>query len=395
MSPATTVIVGGGLAGQRCAEALRRLGHDGPIVLVCGEPVPPYDRPPLSKALLAGAGSMDAPRLRDDAWYAANAVDLLLGTRATALDAVARRLVVAGGRELPFDHLVVATGAVPRRLPMLDRCDNALTLRDLADARELRGRLGAGVRVLVVGAGFLGLEVAATATGLGAEVAVVEAAPAPASAILGIGAGARLAELHRRHGVAVRTGTQIRRVLRGGRDELRGVELDTGTRLAADVAVVAVGAVPDTRWLSGAGLPADGLPVATGGTTAVPDVLAAGDAARPPHPVTGAPTRSEHWEAAARSGAAAARTIVGVPHPPEPPPSFWSDQHGVRLHLVGDPRRADAVTTDGDPETDTYISTYWRAGRPAAVLLVGCPAELPAARRRVATGIPDPERRAA
>ncbi|HEU4973644.1 MAG TPA: FAD-dependent oxidoreductase [Baekduia sp.] len=392
---AGVVIAGGGLAGQRCAEALRRGGYDGPVRIVCGEDAPPYDRPPLSKGALAGTQEAAGLRLRDDRWYAEHDVELVLGRRAAGLDPAARRVQLAGGQELPYEHLVVATGATPRSLPGLERHAGALALRDVGDALALRGRLAPGARLVVVGGGFIGLEVAATATALGAEVTVLEATGAPLSGPLGGAAGARFAALHRRRGVRLETGVRIARAI--GTRTIRGVALADGRRVPADVLLVAVGAAPDTRWLAPAGLPPDGVPVDGGGRTGVPAVLAAGDAARPRDPRTGALRRSEHWDAAVRSGAAAARTILGLPEPPEVPAFFWSDQHGVRIQLVGEPHGADRTTTDGDPHSDAYATTYWRGDRPVAVLLVGRPHGLAGARRLIAgtTTHTDPERQAA
>jgi 3-phenylpropionate/trans-cinnamate dioxygenase ferredoxin reductase subunit len=387
------VIVGGGLAGQRCAEALRRGGFDGRVRLVCAEPTPPYDRPPLSKELLAGERDLASLRLRPDRWYDDNDVELLTGRRAAAIDPHERNVVLQDGARLTYDRLVVATGAGARTLPELAGRDNVLTLRDAGDATVLAQRIGPGVRLLIVGGGFIGLEVASTASGLGAAVTVLEAAPAPLACALGAGTGHWFARLHRRNGIDVRVGARI--AATRGRGSCDAVELGDGGWLQTDVVLVAVGAVPDTRWLARAGLDPDGVVVGPGGACAVPGILAAGDAARPVDPFTGRPGRREHWESAARSGTAAARCLLGHAPAPEPPAGFWSDQHGIRINLVGDPSRADRTTVDGDLDAADFAVTYWRRDVPVAVLLAGRPDALPAARALLADPPTTNEKRSA
>ena len=352
-----TVIVGGGLAGQRFAETLRREGHDGPLRMICAEPIAPYDRPPLSKELLAGERKADSLRLRDDAWYRDQSVELHLGVRACGLDTERRRIALSDGTALPYASLLIATGAAPLVPPPLHGYENVLTLRDLPDAALLAEHLRAGARLVIVGAGFIGLEVASTANALGAEVVVVEAAPAPLAGPLGIEVGSWFARLHRRRGVELHVGAPVTAV-RGAR-QARELRLADGTRLRADVVLAAIGAAPDTSWLGG------GIPAASG-------ILAAGD-------VTG----HGHWEAAARGGADAARRLLGRPIAPPRAAGFWSDQHGVRFQLVGDTTGADRIDVEGDPAACDFSVTYWRADRPAAVLLADRPAELPGARRAI------------
>ncbi len=376
------VIVGGGLAAQRCCEALRRGGHDAAIRIVCGEDSAPYDRPPLSKDVLAGGRAPETLRFRADSWYAEQDIDLLLGAPAVALDAPMRRLTLAGGSTVPYGRLVVATGACARRLATLDGRENVMVLRDLADALGLAGRLRPGAHVVIVGGGFIGLEVASTARSLGVDVTIVEAAPTPLAGPLGERLGGWFAGLHREEGVDVLTSARIACV--HGRRSVAAIDLEDGRRLEPDTVLVAIGAVPDTSWLAASGLPVDGLPVDGRCATALADVYAAGDVARPADPVTGAPLRREHWEAAARTAAVAARSILGREAGPEPPAGFWSDQYGLRVQLVGEPQGANRVEIDGEPESRDFAATFWRGARPAAVLLVGRPAGLPAARRLVA-----------
>ena len=379
------VIAGGGLAGQRCAETLRAKGFDGPIKMVCEEPLPPYDRPPLSKELLSGELPAGALPLRPPGWYADHEVDLLLGTCATGLDAAARRLELDRAPALPYDRLLVATGAAPRALPLLEGYSNAGPLRSYADARRLERMLRPGARLVVVGAGFVGLEVAATARRRGVEVTLIEAAAAPLAAVLGIRVGVWFAELHRSEGVEVLLSARISAVR--GRTRLHALLLGGGRRVDCDHVLVGVGVAPATRWLAGSGLDPAGVLVDESGRSDVPGVYAAGDAARPYDPALGRHVRTEHWEAAARQGAAAARAMLGLEPAPLPPASFWSDQYGVRVQYVGHAREADRVVIDGDPDARDFQAEFTRAGATVAVLLAGRPRALPDARRRVQAGL--------
>ena len=281
------VIAGAGLAAQRCAEALRRRGHDGPLTMLSAEDHPPYDRPPLSKELLAGERETSSVFLRPDGWHRDNGVELRLSTPATGIDR-RRRVVLTGSGELPFDRLLVATGARARRLPTLAGFDNVGVLRDLPDALTLARAVRPGARIVIVGGGFIGLEVASTARALGAGVTVLEAADAPLVSVLGARLGAWFARLHTGAGVELVTGAAIARV--HGTGTVSAVELADGRRFESDFVLVAIGAQPDTAWLAAAGLPAGGVPTGPTGASAVPGIFAAGDAARPLDPVTGGPS---------------------------------------------------------------------------------------------------------
>ncbi|UGS38958.1 NAD(P)/FAD-dependent oxidoreductase [Capillimicrobium parvum] len=375
------VVAGGGLAAQRACETLRRAGHDGPIRVVCGEQHAPYDRPPLSKEFLAGELGPDELRYRPDDWYREQEVDLLLGERAARLDAHARRLALDGGAVLRYDRLLIATGSEPRRLPGVAGRDNVHELRTLADAQGLREAIAAGRRLAVVGAGFIGQEVAAGATRAGARVTIVEAAAAPLAAILGEELGGWFARLHREEGVEVLLSARIAR-LHGGRG-VEAIELEDGRRIDCDAVVVGIGTQPATGWLAGSGLDPAGVLVDGAGRTVAPGVFAAGDASRPFDARLGVHLRTEHWEAAARQGAAAARAMLGLPVAASPAPSFWSDQHGVRIQYVGHAHGADGIEIDGDPGARDFTATFTASGRPVAALLVGRPHALPALRRRL------------
>ncbi len=360
------VLAGAGLAAQRCAETLRALGHDGPVTMIGAERRPPYDRPPLSKAVLAGERPNLA--LRPAGWHARHGIDLRLGTAAAGLDGTRRRVHLAGGETLPYDRLLVATGARPVTLPGLEGLQNVQAFRTLEDALALAVALRPGLRLAVLGAGLIGQELASAAIARGARVTLVDAAPAPFDALLGPGAGRLLAGIHRRAGVDLRVGRRFAAVRRKG-EAATALVLDDGAAVACDRVVVAVGVRPELAWT--------GL---TPGATPPPGLLLAGDVAG-----TG------HWEAAARQGAAAARTLLGLPARAEGPPLVWSDQHGIRLQRLGDPRGADHRTLDGDPAAGDFAITFHRAGRPVAVTLAGRPGALPAARRRLRCAVPDQE----
>jgi len=360
------VLVGAGLAAQRCIQALRRRGHDGPITLLGDEGVLPYDRPPLSKERLAGAMEDVALTLRPAAWYAEHGVELRLADPAVALEPGVVR--TASGAALRYDRVLIATGTRP--IPLADAAPfaNVHTLRTADDAAALGARLRPGARLLIAGAGFVGQEVAATARSLGVAVTLIEAAPAPLHGPLGPRLGGWFAELHRAEGVDVRLGVRIAR-FDGAAGRLHGVVLDDGTALACDDLLVGIGVRADTAWLASAGLPADGLPVDARGATALPGVFAAGDVAR-----------GDHWEAAVAQGVAAAHGMLGLDPPAQPRPSFWSDQYGIRVQFAGDARGADAIELDGDPDARDFTALFLRDGVVRAGLLVGRPRALPALR---------------
>jgi NADPH-dependent 2,4-dienoyl-CoA reductase/sulfur reductase-like enzyme len=364
--PSSVLIVGGGLAAQRAAETLRARDHRGPIRVVCGEPVAPYDRPPLSKELRAEP-------FRPAAWYEEQEVELLLGRRAASLDVRAQRVLLDDGASLAYDDLIVATGARPRRLPMFAGRPNAHELRTVADTEGLRAALVPGARLAIVGAGFVGQEVAATARGLGVDVTLIELAAAPLAHVLGPELGGWFADLHRSEGVRVELGVSVVDARPGAVGApISELLLSDGRVVEADAVLVGVGVAPETRWLAGTPL-ADRVAVDDGARTVLRHVYAAGD-------VTG----GQHWELAARLGAAAARSILGLPAVAAPPSSVWSDQYGVRIHLVGEAAGADAVEIDGSPPARDFTAVLRRHGAVVGALLVGRPRELPRWRRQLA-----------
>ncbi len=381
MSGAGVVIVGGGLAGQRCVETLRRRGYDQRIRMVCAEPVPPYDRPPLSKGLLAGTSDLDSVWLRPEEWYAANEVELMLGLMGIRLDPVPHVLVVSGGRRLPYDKLLIATGSRARQLPFLRGYRNVHTVRTIFDVERLRSQLVPGGRLAIVGAGFIGEEIASTARGLGLEVTMIEAQSTPLAGILGERVGSWFGELHRSEGVEVVTSAMLEGARGNGRVE--ELALKDGRSIECDVVVVGIGVAPETGWLEGTGLPGDGVPVSVGGRTPIPDVFAAGDVAAVFEPRLGRHMRTEHWDSAARSGAAAARTMLGEGEEAPPLPSFWSDQYDLRISYVGHAGIADDHRIEGDPSSRELAVIYEREGSPVAALTVDQPRRLAELRRQI------------
>jgi NADPH-dependent 2,4-dienoyl-CoA reductase/sulfur reductase-like enzyme len=382
MNDQGVLIVGGGLAAQRAAETLRRRGHEGPLRICCAEPVAPYDRPPLSKRILAGEVGEESLAYRSRDWYRDNEVELALGDRAASLDPLAHTVRCDSGARYPYDRLLIATGGSPRRLPFLAH-PNVHTLRDLADVRRLRAALAPGARLAIVGAGFIGQEVAATARGLGAEVTLIEALPTPLAPILGEEIGGWFADLHREEGVDVRLGAALAEAR--GDAAVEELVLADGARVACDVVLVGIGTVPATDWLAEHGFAA-GVPVDAAGRSPLPDVFAAGDAALSLDPSSGVHHRTEHWEAAAWQGAAVAKAMLGEEAGSPPPASFWSDQYGLRVQCVGDPRGADCTELDGDPAGRDFEVLFTRAGVAVAGLAVGRPAAIRRFRRQIEDG---------
>jgi 3-phenylpropionate/trans-cinnamate dioxygenase ferredoxin reductase subunit len=373
-------VVGAGLAAQRAIETLRRHGYDGVIRLVAGEPQLPYDRPPLSKEYLAGEAREQSLYLRPAGWYAQNEIDLLLGAQARRLDVESREVVLAGGERLEFSRLLIATGGTPRRLNDTSGYDNVHVLRTLDDARRLRNAIASRPRVVIIGAGFIGQEVAATAKRLGAGVTLLDAAPTPLAAHLGLLLGSWFVRFHRERGVEMILSARIARL--HGTKTVSAIELDDGRRIECGLVVVGIGTEPATTWLRGSGLDERGVRVDPDGCTVIPAVFAAGDASLRLDPRLGRHVRTEHWEAAARQGADAARAMLGVARTGGTLPSFWSDQHGVRIQFIGHagPGR---LVIDGDLDAPDFSATFVRDGRPIGALLVGRPHALPAIRRQL------------
>ena len=340
----SVAVIGASLAGLSAARALRDQGFDGELTIVGGEALRPYDRPPLSKEFLAGTvGEDDLALESDDEDLRAT---WLLGVHATALDAAAGVVALDDGTSIHADGVVVATGARARSWPGSEHLAGVHVLRTIDDALALRADLRPGARLVVIGAGFIGAEVASTATKLGLDVTVVEAAPAPLAGPLGERLGAAVARLHAEHGTRLLCGIGVAG-LTGG-DRVTGVLLADGRSIPADVVVVGIGAVPNVEWLRDGPLElANGVVCDAGGATAIPNVVAVGDCAAWHEACLGRPHRVEHWTGALERPAIAVATLLagGRHHgAPAKPPYFWSDQYGCRIQFAGIARPDDELT---------------------------------------------------
>jgi len=371
----TIAVAGASLAGLRAVQALRREGFSGRLVAVGEESEPPYDRPPLSKDVLAGKWDAERTRLLRPEDEALD-VEWRLGRAAEALDLGARELRLAGGERLGFDGLVIATGTYARRLPGTPPLAGIHVLRTLADCLALRAALDASPRVVVIGAGFIGLEVAATCRGRGLEVTVIESLAAPLERGLGAELGGYVGEIHRDQGVDLRLGARVARLV--GAERVEAVELADATRVPADVVVVGIGAAPATQWLEGSGLElADGVVCdAACRATRAPFVVAAGDVARWPNPVFGASMRIEHWtNATEQADHAAATLLAGAGGEPfAPVPFVWSDQYDRKIQLAGRLEGADETRViDGSLAERRFVMLFGREGRLCGVLGINRP----------------------
>lgn len=356
----TFVIVGASLAGAKAAQTLREEGFAGGLVLVGAEAERPYERPPLSKGYLLGKEEKAGFYVHDEGWYRENSVELLLGRRVTSLDRAAHRVELDGGEQLGYSKLLLATGASPRRLdlPGAD-LDGVHYLRRAEDSERLREAFRAGGRVVVVGAGWIGLETAAAAREYGCEVTIIEPQPAPVQAALGPEIGGFFAEVHRRHGVDVRLGRMVTEFR--GTERVRAVMADDGSEVPADVVIVGVGARPDSEVAERAGLAVDnGVLVDEALHTADPDVYAAGDVANAFNPRYGAHIRVEHWANALHEGPAAARAMLGQEVSYDRAPYFFTDQYDVGMEFAGwfPPGGYDAVVTRGDLDARAFHA-FW------------------------------------
>jgi 3-phenylpropionate/trans-cinnamate dioxygenase ferredoxin reductase component len=362
------VIVGGSLAGAKAAETLRKEGFGGPVVLVGAEPETPYERPPLSKGYLLGTADRESPRVHPADWYPENDVDLRTGVRATHLDPVAHRLTLDTGEELGYAKLLLATGASARRLPVPGAdLDGVRYLRTFADSDQLLADLsGGGKRVLIVGAGWIGLEVAAAARHHGNDVTIVEPQPTPLHAALGPDMGAVFARLHRQHGVDLFTDTTVRE-FRGTDGRVTSVVTDGHAGLDADLVVVGIGATPNIELAAAAGLEVDnGVVTDHALRTSAADVFAAGDVASSFHPLYGRYVRVEHWANALNGGPAAARSMLGQDMSYDRVPYFFTDQYDLGMEYSGLGGPGDTVVTRGNPDDGAFIAFWLENGRVTA-----------------------------
>ena len=387
MAMESVIVVGASLAGWRATEGLRAEGYDGKISLVGLEPHLPYDRPPLSKQILAGTWPPEKAVLADKKRSSELQVHEVLGRQAVRLDADGRKVELEDGTVLSGDGVVVATGAAPRRLSgteSLGPADGLFVLRTLDDSLALRAAVTAaeGTRVVVVGAGFIGSEVASTCAGLDCRVTVLEVMDVPLSNVLGPVVGGHCASLHGAHGVDLRTGVGIERVERGLEGARLSVHLASGETLDADVVVMGIGVAPSTAWLEGSGLTIDNGVICDDRLFAADGIVVAGDIARWRwrHDVWDELVRIEHWEVAANAGLAAARSLLAgradaVPFTPIP--YFWSDQYGIRIQVLGNPGGDDEVEIAlGSLAEGKFLAVYGRDDRLRGVMAIGMPRQL-------------------
>ncbi|MDN3295395.1 FAD-dependent oxidoreductase [Streptomyces ficellus] len=400
MGPRGVVVVGAGQGGLDTAAALRGRGYTGRITLVGDEPVVPYQRPPLSKGFLTGAMTAGELELRPRSFFAAHDIELVSGNRAAKIDREGRTVLLESGTSLPYDRLVLATGARPRTLPVPGAAalSGVLTLRGLADAERLRERLtGPPRRLVVVGAGFIGLELAATARKLGHEVTVVEAQARALARALTPVMSARLVAEHLDAGVRVLLSREVTALWGDSSGRVEVVELDGGERVPADLVVVGVGVLPNTELAAAAGLQVgDGVIVDAHLRTDDPDIHALGDCARFPSPHAGRHVRLESVQNASGQAACVAAAICGEPVAYTAVPWFWSEQYALRLQIAGLTAGHDETVVVGDPDGGRFSVFCFREGRLTGVESVNRPADHGIARRLLATGsdlAPDEVRR--
>jgi len=358
------VIVGASLAGAKAAQALREEGFDGPITLIGDEPHRPYERPPLSKDYLQGVSERENVFVHPDGWYAEHHVELRLSTEVTALDPGAHQVVLAGGDRLGYDKLLLTTGSIPRRVTVPGAgLEGVHYLRRLEDSEHIRAAFATASRVAIIGAGWIGLETAAAARAAGLEVTLLEAAELPLLRVLGAEVARLFADLHRRHGVDLRTGVTVSE-LTGDAGRVTGVRLGAGTVVDADVVLVGVGIAPNDALAREAGLDVgNGITVDEHLRTSHPDVYAAGDVANAYHPLLGQHVRVEHWANARRQGATAAKTMLGHDAVYDRLPYFFSDQYDLSMEYTGYIGSAgyETVVFRGDPASTEFIA-FWLAG---------------------------------
>jgi 3-phenylpropionate/trans-cinnamate dioxygenase ferredoxin reductase component len=372
----SVLIVGGGAAALAAVETLRSEGYAGSLTMVCDEPELPYDRPPLSKQVLTGAWDVERTRFREAAHYADLGVRLVRG-RAGALDPDARTVYLSDGYPLRFDGLIIATGVRPRRLPTGHELAGVHVLRDHPDVAALRAAFAGTPRVVIVGGGFLGLEVAAAARGLGLDVTVIEPLAQPMIRQVGPMIGAEVARLHREHGVDLRTGLGVTELMGDG-GVLTGVALTDGSVVPAECALVAIGAAPATEWLDTSGLTIGDGVECDEFCRAAPGIYAAGDVASWVNPRYQRRMRVEHRMNATEQGSAAAVNLLrGDVQPFAPLPYFWSDQYNVKIQVHGHRSDGAEVTIeDGSPADGKFVALYREDGAPTAVLGWNSPARL-------------------
>ncbi|MDO3638247.1 NAD(P)/FAD-dependent oxidoreductase [Mycolicibacterium arseniciresistens] len=378
------VIVGGGLAAARTAEQLRRSQFSGAVTIVSDEDHLPYDRPPLSKEVLRS--ETDDVTLKPAEFYDENDITMLLGAGAKAVDTAARTLTLTDGREIGYDELVIATGLVPKRIPSFPDLAGIHVLRNFNESLALRREAGSARRAVVVGAGFIGCEVAASLRSMGVEVTLVEPQPAPLANVLGQQIGELVARVHRAEGVDVRCGVGVSEVV--GTDKVEKVVLADGAEVEADLVVVGIGSTPAVGWLEGSGIALDnGVVCDAQGRSSAPNVWAIGDVASWRDTV-GQQVRVEHWSNVADQARVLVPAMLGQDVPQVVSvPYFWSDQYDVKIQCLGEPEADDIVHVVED-DGRKFLAFYERDGVVAGVVGGGMPGKVMKTRAKIANGAP-------
>ncbi|ORB72082.1 FAD-dependent oxidoreductase [Mycobacterium shinjukuense] len=378
------VIVGGGLGAARTAEQLRRAGYAGRLTIVSDEVHLPYDRPPLSKEVLRS--EVDDVALKPREWYDENDITLRLGSAATGLDTAAQTVTLADGSVLGYDELVIATGLVPKRIPTFPDLDGIRVLRSFDESMALRAHASAATHAVVIGAGFIGCEVAASLRGLGVDVVLVEPQPTPLAAVLGEQIGALVTRLHCAEGVDVRTGVGVAEVR--GNGHVDTVVLTDGSELRADLVVVGIGSHPATDWLQGSSVQVDnGVICDEAGRTSAPNVWAVGDVASWRDRM-GHQARVEHWSNVADQARVVVPAMLGADVPSNVVvPYFWSDQYDVKIQCLGEPHATDIVHLIED-DGRKFLAYYERDGVLVGVVGGGLPGKVMKTRAKIAAGTP-------
>lgn len=385
------LIVGAGQAGGRAAEALRAAGHAGAITLVGDEPEPPYERPPLSKGVLAGEEAAESTWLHPREYWRGKDIELLTGVRAQAIAPASRSVLLDSGARLEYEHLLLATGSRVRPLPGADdTLEGVHYLRTIADSRRLAAELQPGRRMVVIGGGFIGLEVASTAVKRGLSVCVLERQPALLERALPADIAAVVERLHRAHGVDMRLGAAVSALQpAAGSRRVSAVALADGTQIPADVVVIGIGIIPNTELAEMAGAAsADGIVTDEFGRTTVERIWAAGDVTSHYNPLLGRRVRLESWQNAQNQAIAVAKNIAGTPAPYAEVPWFWSDQHGVNIQVAGLPEPGARTVWRGDPASGRAVAFSLAGERIACATAFNAGGEIRMARRLIESRTP-------
>ncbi|MBL8575434.1 MAG: FAD-dependent oxidoreductase [Hyphomicrobiaceae bacterium] len=378
------VIIGAGQAGAQAAQSLRANGYDGDLVMLGAEPHAPYQRPPLSKKYLSGDVSAENLALRPPAFYETNRIDLIAGAEATHIDPAGRRVETIAGQTIAYSKLLIATGTRARPLPLPGHdLDGVLTLRTIRDVDTLRPAFAPGARLVIVGGGYIGLEVAAVARARGLDVTVLEGAPRVLARVVAPPVSRFYQDLHRAHGVDIRLDQHLAGFTGG--DRVTGIALADGTTVAADLVLVAIGALACDELATASGLATrDGIAVDAFTRASAPDIFAAGDCTRFTSALYGRDIRLESVQNAIDQAKAAAAAMLDIAAEPyDPVPWFWSDQYDVKLQIAGLSQGHDRAVVDGDPATASFSVSYYLGDRLLAVDAINRPRDHMLARRSI------------